>query len=64
MTKIKVVGLDELYNLYVHDFLNWNYLLSENVVSSWHFFKFKFSIDKTKSHEKMTKMKVVDLEKL
>ena len=27
ITKIKVVDLDELYNLYVHDFFNKNYLL-------------------------------------
>ena len=62
MTKIKVVDHKEFY-FHVHDFFSWNHLLFQNVVSSWHFLKFKFWIDKIKSHEKMTKMKVVDLSK-
>jgi hypothetical protein len=64
MIKIKVVDLDEFYNFLVDDFFRWNHLLFQNVVSSWYFLKFKFWIVQTKSHEKMTKMKVVDLEKL
>ena len=60
MAKIKVVDLDDFYNFVVVDF----YLLFENIVSSWHFLKFKFWIVQIKSHEKITKMKVIDLEKL
>ena len=62
--KIKVVDLDQFYNFYVHDFFRWNHLLLQNVVWSYYFLKFKFSIVQTKPHEKMTKIKVVDLEKL
>jgi hypothetical protein len=64
MTNTKVVDLDGFYNFYVDDFFSWNHLLFQNVVSSWYFLKFKFWSHKTKSHEKMTKIKVVDLEKL
>jgi len=63
MPKIKVVDLDEFYNFVVDDFCSRNHLLFQNLV--WSFFlKFKIWIVQTKSHEKMTKMKVVDLEKL
>ena len=62
--KIKVVDLDQFYNFYVHDFFRWNHLLLQNVVWSYYFLKFKFSIVQTKPHEKMTKIKVVDLEML
>ena len=64
MIKIKVVDLDEFYNFVVDDFFSWNHLLVQNVVWSSHFLKFKFWIIQTKSYEKMTKMKVVDLKKL
>ena len=30
--KIKIVGRDELYNFYVHDFLYSNHLVSQNFV--------------------------------
>ena len=62
MTKIKVVDFDEFYNFVVVDFFSWNHLLFENVVSSCHFLKFKFWIVQTTSHEKMTKIKFVDLD--
>ena len=32
MTKIKVIGLDEFYNFYVHDFLSSNHLVCQNFV--------------------------------
>ena len=64
MTKIKVVDIDKFYNFYVHDFFSWNHLLVQNVVWNSHFLKFKYLIVQTKSHEKITKMKVVDLKKL
>ena len=56
MIKIKVVDLDELYNFYVHDFFNWNNLMFQNNVWSYHFLKFKIEIDKTQWHEKMDKI--------
>jgi len=61
MTKIKILDLNELYNFYIHDFTGSNYLLFENVVWSCHFMKFKIWTFQTKSHEKMTKIKVVNL---
>ena len=64
MTKIKVVDLDELYNFHDHDFFIWNYLVFQNLVWISHFLKFKFWIVQTKSHEKITKIKVINLEKL
>jgi hypothetical protein len=62
MTKIKVLDLDELYNFYIYDFSGWNHLLFENVVWSCHFIKFKIWTFQIKSNEKMTKMKVVNLD--
>jgi hypothetical protein len=56
MTKIKVVDLYQLYNFCVYDFFNWNHLLLQNVVWSCYFLKFKFLIDKTKSHKSLTKI--------
>ena len=32
MTKIKIVGLDEYYNFYVHDFLSSNHLVCQNFI--------------------------------
>ena len=64
MIKIKVIVLDDLYNFVVDDFFSWNHLFFQNVVSSSHFLKFKLWIVQTKSHEKITKMKVVDLKEL
>ena len=61
MTKIKVVDLDEFKNFYIHDFYILNHILFRNIVSSCHFSKFKFYIIQTKSHDKITKIKVVHL---
>ena len=56
MTEIKVVGLNESYNFYVHELFSWNHLMFQNDVWSCHFLKFKIQIDKTQSHEKMDKI--------
>ena len=64
MTKIKVIDLDELYNFYIHDFFSWNHILFQNVVSSCNCLNFKFWIVQTKSHDKMTKIKVVHVDEL
>ena len=64
MTKIKIVDIDELCNFYVHDFFIWNYLAPQNFVRSSNILKFKIQIVETKSYEKMTKIKVVDLDAL
>jgi hypothetical protein len=63
MTKIKSVDLDDFYNFVVDNFFRWNHLLFQNFVWSGHFLKFKFWIVQTKSHEKMTKIKVADPKK-
>ncbi len=44
MTKIKVIDIDDLYNFVVDDFFSWNYLIFENIVWSFHIFKFKFKL--------------------
>ena len=59
-SKIKVIDLVEIYNFYVHDFFIWHHLVFENLVWSSHFLKFKFWVVQTKSHEKFSKIKVVD----
>ena len=64
MNKIKVVDIDELCNFYVHDFFIWNYLVPQNFVRSLSILKFKIQTVQTKSYEKMTKIKVVDLDAL
>ena len=64
ITKIKVLDLDELFNFVVDDFFNWNHLVFENVVWSCHIFKFKFKLFKKILYIKMTKLKVVNLDKL
>ena len=56
MTKIKVVNLDEFYNFYVRDIFSWSHLMFENDVWSCYFLKLKIRIDRTKSHENMTKI--------
>jgi len=38
---IKNVAFDEIYNIVVEKFLNWNCLGSENIVLSVHILKFK-----------------------
>jgi hypothetical protein len=62
ITKTNVVDLDELYNFHVHDFFIWNHLVFQNLAWSSYFLKFKFWIVQTKSHEKFSKIKVVDLD--
>ena len=64
MTQIKVIDLDELYNFAYDGFFSWNHLVLVNVVWSCHNLKFKFKTVQTKSYRKMTKTKVVDLDKL
>ena len=64
MTKIKVVHVDEFYNFSIHEFFSWNYLLFQNIVSSWNCLNFKFWIIQTKSHNKMTKIKVIHVDEL
>ena len=62
MTKIKVIGLREFRIFVIDDFCSQNHLLFQNLIWSSHFFKFKIWIVQTKSHEKMTKIKVVGLD--
>lgn len=64
MTKFKVVDLDDFCNFIVCDFFSWNHLLSKKFIRSSHILKFKFWIVRTKSHGKMSKIKVVDLDDL
>ena len=64
MIKIKVVHIDEFYNFGIHEFFIWNHLLFQNIVSSWNCLNFKFWIVQTKSHDKMTKIKVVHVDEL
>jgi hypothetical protein len=64
MTKIKIVDLDQFYNFVVDDFFKWNHLVFQIVVWICHLLKFKIWIIQTESHEKMTKIKVVDLDEL
>jgi len=64
MIKIKVVHIDEFYNFGIHEFFSWNHLLFQNIVSSWNCLNFKFWIVQTKSHDKMTKIKVVHVDEL
>jgi hypothetical protein len=63
ITKIKMVDLNQLYKFYVHDFFNWNHLMFQNDVWSCHFLKFKFEINKTRSHENMTKIIAIRTQK-
>ena len=64
MIKIKVVDLDQFYNFVVDDFFISNYLVPQNFVRSSNILKFKIQTIETKSYEKMTKIKVVDLDAL
>jgi len=64
VTKIKVVDLDEFYQLAVDDFFIWNHLLCQNYIRSSHILKSKFRIIQTKSYGEMTKIKVVYLDDL
>ena len=64
MTKTKVVDIDDLYNFFVLDFLSWNSLVFENVVWTCYNLKFKFYIGQLNSDGEITKIKLVDLNKL
>ena len=64
MTKIKVIDIDELYNFVVDDIFSWNRLVSENVVWTYHNLKFKFYVGQLNSDGEITKIKLVDLNKL
>ena len=64
MIKTKVIDIDELYNFVIDDFFIWNHLVFENIVWSCHNLKFKFYIGQSNSDEKITKIKLVDLNKL
>ena len=64
VTKIKVVDSDEFNNFYVHDFYSWNHLRFQNLIWSWHLLKFKIWTVQIWSNEKMTKIKVADLDEL
>ena len=52
MTQIKVIDLDELYNIVVDDFFSWNHLVLVNDVWSCHNLKFKFKLSKQSRIEK------------
>jgi hypothetical protein len=58
ITKIKVVGLEMLWNFIIDNVLIWNHLVIQTV------FEFKIRIFQTASDEKTTKMKIIGLEKL
>ena len=64
MTQIKFVGLDELYNLVIHDFFIWNYLVPQNFVWICNIQKFKSQPVETNSNEQMTQIKFVGLDEL
>ena len=62
--KIKVVDSDEFNNFYVHDFCSWNHLRFQNLIWSLYLLKFKIWTVQIWSNEKMTKIKVGDLDEL
>ena len=65
MTQIKVIDhQDELYHFVIDYFFSWNHLLLVNIVWSCRNLKFKFILFIKKSYRKMTKTKVVNLDKL
>jgi hypothetical protein len=64
MTKIKIIGIDELYNFVVDDLFIWDHLVFENVVWICHNLKFKFYIGQSNLDREITKIKLVDLNKL
>ena len=64
MTKTKVVDIDELYNFVVDDFFIWNHLVFENIVWRCDNLKFKYYIGQSNSDGEITKIKLVDLNKL
>ena len=64
ITKIKVVDLHELFNFGIHYFFNWNDLGVQILVRTCYFFKFQIWKVHILSNDKMTKIKVVDLDEL
>ena len=64
MTKIKVVDINELNNFGIHHFLCWNHFGSQILVRTCHFLKFQIWKVQIFSNDKMTKIKVVDLDEL
>jgi hypothetical protein len=64
MTKIKVVDIIELNNFGIHHFLCWNHFGSQILVRTYHFLKFQIWKVQILSNDKMTKIKVVDLDEL
>ena len=64
MTKIKVVDIHELKNFGIHHFLCWNQFGSQILVRTCHFLNFQIWKVEILSNDKMTKIKVVDLDEL
>jgi hypothetical protein len=64
MTKIKVVDLDEYYNFYFHYFFSSNNLVSQKCCLKLSFLEIQIFNCSNKVTWKMTKIKVIDLDKL
>ena len=64
ITKIKVVDLHKLFNFGIHYFFSWNDLGVQILVRTCHFFKFQIWKVQILSNDKMTKIKVVDINEL
>jgi len=64
MTKIKVVDIHELNNFGIHHFLCWNQFGSQILVRTCRFSKFQIWKVQILSNDKMTKIKVVDINEL
>ena len=64
MTKIKVVDIHELNNFGIHHFLFWNQFGSQILVRTCRFSKFQIWKVQILSNDKMTKIKVVDINEL
>jgi hypothetical protein len=64
MTKIKVVYIYELNNFGIHHFLRWNHFGSQILVRTYHFLKIQIWKVPILSNDKMTKIKVVDIDEL
>ena len=61
MTKIKVTDIHELNNFGIHHFLCWNQFGSQILVRTCRFSKFQIWKVQILSNDKMTKIKVVDI---
>ena len=64
MTKIRVVYINELNNFGIHHCLCWYQFGSQILVRTCHFLKFQIWKVQILSNDKMTKIKVVDLDEL